>query len=480
MDELLEIGKKAVSHTQKLGANEAEVFLYNENQSSVKFVGGIFASRGGAVKGFRGTLAKIGESWIKKKGIPTIKNGVKAGVGIRAVINKAIGFSSVSSIEEEKVLKAVEEATKIAKIRPPDPNWVSLPEDKTPIKEGGIFDKRVSELQIEEMLDLCASCCVIAGDFDKRIVQTMAAISASSVSFAVVNTNGVEVFDRGTSFNALVGTRAKSKGEEVSSGDLLTSRTFTKDLQSIAVNAAKKTTECFGKKALPEKYVGSVVFENLSWNQLFSVIFTFGISALNIQENRSVYKGKMGSQIATESVSIVDDGTLPEGFGTAKVDDEGVPRQRTPIIEKGVLSNIIYDNYTAKRGKRESTANASRQGRVIAPYANQPSIRPSNLVLTPEKGSLEELVSQIKEGVLVRGQLIGALHSNVITGDFSVTADNSFKIENGQVAFPLKACTVAGNLYDALNHVMAIGNDSKTVANVVCPSIIIDKIVVAT
>lgn len=103
--------------------------------------------------------------------------------------------------------------------------------------------------------------------------------------------------------------------------------------------------------------------KNQSWNQLFSVIFTSGISALNVQENRSVYKGKLGTQVAKESVSIVDDGTLPEGIGTSKFDDEGVPKQKTSIIEKGTLTNILYDNYTAKHEKRGSTGNASRLGR---------------------------------------------------------------------------------------------------------------------
>jgi PmbA protein len=480
MEELLEIGNKAVDHAQKLGADEAEIFLYMENQASVKYAGGIFASRGGAVKGIMGIFARIAEPWIKKKGLPIVNSGIKAGIGVRAVVKKAIGFSSVSSIEERRVLEAIEEATKIAKIRPPDPNWVSLPEAKKSTGESGIFDKRVSDLDVSEMLDLSANCCVTIGDFDKRITQAMASFSSSTFSFAVVNTNGIDVYDRGTVFTVYVGAKAKSGSEEVSSSDVLTSRTFVSDLQPIAISAAKRAIECLGKKALPEKYVGPVVFENMSWNELFSVIFPYGISALNVQENRSVYKGKIGNQVAKEGVSIVDDGTLPEGFGTAKIDDEGFPKQRTSIIEKGALSSILYDNYTAKREKCESTGNASRQGRVTSPYANQPTIRPSNLVLLPEKGNLAELVSEIKEGVLVKGSLIGALHSNVITGDFSVSAETAFKIENGEVAFPLKPCAVAGNLYEALNNVITIGNDSKTVANVVCPSIAIDKIVVAT
>lgn len=142
MEELLRVGNKAAKQAQKLGADEAEIFLYIENQASVKFVGGIFASRGGAVKGIKGSLMRIAEPWIKKKGLPIITSGTRAGVGVRATIKKAIGFSSVSSIEEKKVLGAVEEAVKIAKIRPPDPNWVSLSEPKKPTGQYGIFDKK--------------------------------------------------------------------------------------------------------------------------------------------------------------------------------------------------------------------------------------------------------------------------------------------------------------------------------------------------
>ena len=479
-NELIEVGKKAVNYAQKLGADEAEAFLYVENQTTVQFVGGIFASRSGAVKGLKGTFARIAEPWIKKKGLPQMRSGIKAGVGIRSIVNKATGFSSVSSIEEAKVLEATEEATKIAKIRPPDPNWVSLPEAKKPKGDGGVFDSKLSELSIDEIVDICARHCVTLGDFDKRITQAVGMISTLHAFAGIVNTNGIETSDKGTAFSAYFSGKAKWKGEEVSGGDLVISRSYVEDLQPIAVNAAKRTVECFGKKLLPQKSSGVVIFENVSWYSLFSVIFTAAISALNVQENRSVYMGKIGNQVADEKFSVVDDGTLPNGFGTTKVDDEGFPRQKTAVVEKGILRNILYDNYAAKREQKESTGNASRQGRVTTKYANQPIIRPTNLAISPGKTDLSGLIREIKSGVLLKESLTGALHSNVITGDFSVSSDNAFKIENGEVAFPLKACTVAGNLYEALNHVIAIGNDLKSFGNFVCPSLAIDKIVVST
>ena len=479
-NELLETGKKALTHAQKLGADEAEIFLYVEKQTSVQFVSGIFASRSGAIKGLKGSIIRMAEPWIKKKGLPKVTSGVKAGVGVRAIINKAIGFSSVSSIEEKKVLEMVEAAVRIAKVRPPDSHWVSLPSFKEPQGEGGVFDKKVLEANVESLLEHCVDGCTVIADYDKRINQALGSVSTLVATKAILNTNGVEATDKGTAFMASFYVKAKSGSEEVSGGDFLLSRRYTEDLRPIALSASRCTVENFGKKALSQKYVGPVVFENISWNELFSVIFTYGISAFNVQENRSVLKGKLRRQVASSFLSIIDDGTLPDGIGTSKFDDEGVPRQSTTIIEKGVLQSFLYDNYTAKRENRESTGNANRRGWATPAYANQPSISPSNLMLKPSKGDLHDLISELKDGVLVRGSLIGASHSNVVTGDFSVTAENAFKIENGEVAYPIKACTVAGNLYEALNNVVAIGGDLKMFEKVICPSIIVDKIVVST
>lgn len=479
-NELLEIGRKALNHAHKVGAEEAEAFLYVERQTSVQFVGGIFASRSGAIKGLKGSFIRILEPWIKRKGLPKITSGIKVGVGVRAVVNKAIGFSSVSSVEEDKVLEAAEEATRIAKIRPPDPYWVSFPSPREQPGVEGVFDKKILDVSIEDLLRLCVDNCVAIGDLDKRINQAMGSVSTYVVSRAVVNTHGVEAFDEGTVFGAYFYAKAKSGSEEVSSGDFLVSRHYTEDLHSIALNAAKWTIEGFGKKSLPQKYVGPVVFENRSWNELFSFIFPSGVSAFNVQENRSVLKGKLGKQVASNSLSVTDDGTIPEGIGTSKFDDEGVPRQKTPIIEKGVLSSFLYDNYSAKRENRESTGNASRMGRATPAYANLPTIRPTNMLIQPGKGNLQDLTRELKNGVLVKGTLIGALHSNVVTGDFSVTAQNAFKIENGEIAYPIKPCTVAGNLYEALNNIIAIGDDLKTFETLISPSLIVDKIVVST
>lgn len=142
---------------------------------------------------------------------------------------------------------------------------------------------------VEKLLELCVDGCVVMGDFDKRITQAIGSISTNSIIKVIVNTNGVEASDNGTAFIAHFYAKAKSGTEEVSSGDFLMSRSYTENLRPTATNASKKTVENFWKKALPQKYVRLVVFENQSWSELFSAIFTFGISAFNVQEKRSIY-----------------------------------------------------------------------------------------------------------------------------------------------------------------------------------------------
>jgi len=304
------------------------------------------------------------------------------------------------------------------------------------------------------------------------------------VHLGIVNSRGIEVGDKGTAFAGSCVTKAKVGSEEVSGEEPIFSRQFVENLSEIGTCASRRTIECLGSKHLEEKLSGPVVFENTTFGELFELMLGTSISALNVQEERSRFKGKIGEQVANEDFTIIDDGTLPEGFNTRISDDEGIPRQKTPVIEKGTLKSFLYDNYSAKREGRESTGNANRRAILLgpAPFAVQPRVAPSNLVLESRKGSLQDLIAEIQDGILVKGSMMGVLHSNFVTGDFSVTATNAFRIKNGQVAHPLKPCSVGGNFHESMKSIMAIGNDSKCcgfIGNVICPSVVVDKITVS-
>lgn len=478
IEDLMEIGSKAVRHAAKLGADEAEIFLRNEKTISVKYVGGIIATRG-MFKGVKGAFMRILEPWLKRKGIPIVNSGINAGVGIRAIVNQSIGFSSVSNIEEKEVLNGVENAMKIAKIRPPDPNWVSLPAPKKPTGHEGIFDQRIVDTDVEKYISMAAEICVSAADFERRIKQAVSALEIRVFHDAVVNSSGIEVGSKGTVAVVYSFAKVTDKGEEVQGAELLFSRVFTEDLRELGTSASRRAIECLDTKKLEKKIECPVIFENVGFNEFLSQIFAHNISALNVQEDRTVYKDKLNQQIAGQQITLVDDGTLPDGFATAPFDHEGVPRRKIVVVENGVLKAFLYDNYSAKREQKESTGNALRGAWGLPGFAVQPKPGLSNLVLKPVKGDLEDLVREVDNGILVKGQLIGVGHANLVTGDFSVTATNVFRVKNGEIVYPLKPCAIGGNFHGMLRAIETIGSDSKCFGKVTCPSVATAKLTVS-
>jgi len=147
------------------------------------------------------------------------------------------------------------------------------------------------------------------------------------------------------------------------------------------------------------------------------------------------------------------------------------------------LKSFLYDNYSAKREGRESTGNASRRTWMAsAPFAVQPRVGPTNLVFNSGRGGLQDLIAEVQDGILVKGSMMGVVNSNFVTGDFSVTATNVFRIKNGQIAYALKPCSVAGNFHESLKSVMAIGNDTRNCGfsgSVICPSIVVENLTVS-
>ncbi len=123
---------------------------------------------------------------------------------------------------------------------------------------------------------------------------------------------------------------------------------------------------------------------------------------------------------------------LSGGLRTWKFDDEGVPRRTTPIIEKGVLCNFIYDNYTAKKEGKESTGNAARAG-----YLSTPSVEATNFHIKSSNKSHEQLLREVDDGLLVY-YLQGAHSSNPVSGEFSVVATPAWKIEKGKIAYAVR------------------------------------------
>jgi PmbA protein len=188
------------------------------------------------------------------------------------------------------------------------------------------------------------------------------------------------------------------------------------------------------------------------------------------QKGESVYSGRLGETVAQEGLTLLDDGGLTGGLNSAAVDDEGVCSQRTELISGGVLKGFLYSQGTALEYGEKNTASAMRAERLSSSrnYKSPPTVKARNIIVEGESQTIDDLIGDVKEGVLVY-DVLGAHTANPASGDFSVNSPMVFKIESGEVVHPLKSAMLAGNFPEALRRLKGIGDDYKLVSGGLTP-----------
>ena len=180
----------------------------------------------------------------------------------------------------------------------------------------------------------------------------------------------------------------------------------------------------------------------------------------------------MGQMVASPLITIVDNGLLDEGLGTAPVDDELTPMRKKTVIDQGRLALFLYNTYAARKDGVESTGNGMRGG-----FKGVPGVGVTNLSIQPGTLSPEDLISQTSRGLFVN-EIMGAHTANPVSGDFSVGA-TGFWIENGRKAFPVREITIAGNIIELMKQVDAVANDLRFFGRIGSPTLRIRELSIA-
>jgi len=177
-----------------------------------------------------------------------------------------------------------------------------------------------------------------------------------------------------------------------------------------------------------------------------------GLEADLVQSGVSVYRGRLGQQVASELVTVVDDATIPYARGSFAFDSEGSPAQRTVLVEDGVLKGYMYDRLTAMRDGCASTGNGRRES-----YRHRPIVRMTNTLIAPGKSSPEEIVAGVANGLFVKK--MGGGQVNTVSGDFVFEVSEGYLIEDGCVGEPVRGATLTGNGPEVLAKITMVGND---------------------
>jgi TldD protein len=177
-----------------------------------------------------------------------------------------------------------------------------------------------------------------------------------------------------------------------------------------------------------------------------------GLEADLVQGGTSVYRGRIGEQVASTLVSVIDDATIPYARGSFPFDSEGVPGQRTVLVENGILKGYLYDRLTAMKDGVASTGNGRRES-----YHARPIVRMTNTLIAPGTTPPEEIVRAVPNGLFVRK--MGGGQVNTVTGEFMFEVSEGYLIRNGYVCEPVRGATLTGNGPDVLKSIMMVGTD---------------------
>jgi len=448
----LDLCRRAVEEAVKLGASEAEALVF-----------------GGRTMG----------SEVERGQIKSCNDITDIGIAVRAILNGSIGFAFTNVLTEESAKEMALRAIKAAKSSPKDKNWKSLPSPRPYPSVFETYDKRIEDLTSDTTVELSQRAIEATFGVGPNVLPAFGGTQIQVLELACANSHGVEVYDKGTAIVTYMAAMAR-KGAQVSPMcyEFSAKRKYEIDPEWVgkeAGNLALKSTDV--GPAEPGKF--KVLLDPFALQSILTYTFVEAIKGDNVYRGKSAYKNKLGQQVASELLSIYDDGTLPGGLYSSKADLEGVPCQRTSIIEKGVLSGFIYDNYWAKLVGKESTGNAGRGGGGLGlpPYGTVPSIQPKNVVIEPGDASEEELIAEVRDGYYVR-EVQGAHQSNPETGEFSVALAPAFRIKNGRIAYAVKGVMMAGNAYEMLKKISLIGKEARQVGNFVAPKLVVEELTI--
>lgn len=410
---------------------------------------------------------------IRMQEVESLKEAGSRGAALRVVIGRRSGSSYTSDLSPAGIARMVESAVEMARFTTEDPHC-GLPE---PEELGALnqdletFFDDVRQLDTEEKIARAKRAERAALDLDPRIANSEGASFDSHLGAqAFANSRRFAGAYR-TSYVSLVAIPLAVEGEYRERDYWFTmarSVARMKAPEEIGRIAAQRALRRLGARKVATRRV-PVVFEPRTARALLGAILE-AVNGEAIYRHASFLAGRLGERVASPALTVIDDGTIPGLFGSAPFDDEGVPTRRSVVIENGVLKNYLLNTYTARKLGMKTTGNASRG------YGGNTGIGPHNFFIAAGDRTPEEILRGIADGFYVT-ELMG-FGTNVVTGDYSQGAAGLW-IRGGELAFPVSEVTIAGNLNQMFQDIVAIGSDLEFLSSSAAPTLAIGEMTVA-
>ncbi len=450
----MELCEKVMKSTEKLGAKEAEALIVVRRAIGVE---------------------------IERAEIKTCSDILDGGLGVRTITSKKLGFAFTNILTEKEAERTAKRAVEASKASPKDKNWKQLPAKRKYPTVKDVYDKKMTKFTSDEAVVLCQTMINTAYDVDKRVLPAFGGAEVAIFESVCLNSHGVTAEDKGTSLVCALGTMARSEtAVSPMCFEFKASRRYEPDPKWVAKEAARFAIDAINVgKAEAGRF--PILLDPFALQSILTFTLVQSVKGDIVARGRSIFKDKIGKKVAGKDVTIYDNGILAGGMQSGRMDMEGVPRQRTPLIEEGILRGFLYNNYWARLEGEESSGNAGRGGGALSlpPYGTIPTISPTNIQLKAGTFTEEELLEEVKDGYYVRN-VQGAHQSNPETGDFSVALAPAWRVQKGKITHAVKGVMIAGNAYDMLKKVSALGKETRQVGTFVTPKVVVSELNVIT
>jgi PmbA protein len=430
-NEKYELAKLVMEHALKAGAQQVAVKIYDSRSSNIE---------------------------IRDQNIDTLKESNRAGLTIDLYVDKKYSSNSTNRLKKEDLFKFVDDNVAATRFLAED-EFRILPDPALYYKGNGpdlnVFDPKMDQVEAKTKIDLAMNALNEAYKKDERIVSVTSDYGDGISNEIMITSNGFKGDQKNTWVSMSVSVSLKTDtGRPVDywyENNIFADKLIKKDI-------GKKALEKAIQKINPSKIASgkyTVVIDNrVSANLLYPVFNA--LNGYSLYQKQSFLVDKIGKPVASPLLSVVDDPFVPSGPASRLYDSEGLALVKRPVIENGVLKTYYIDTYYGRKLKMDPTSGDS-----------------TNFIFTLGKRNREQMIADVKKGVLITGFIGG--NCNGTTGDFSYGIEG-FVIENGKLGHPINEMNITGNMTDFWFNLAEMGNDIRESDSIRIPSIMLKNV----
>lgn len=385
--------------------------------------------------------------------VDTIRDGVVAGAAVRVYRGLRSVMASTVDTSEAGLLRCAEQAAQALGEGTAQIDIVlreRLFGDIHPVKTvpGSVSNR--------EKIDVLKTAYFAAKDYDPCIVQATGTLLDVDHRILIASTDGVYAQDRQIRTRLAVNAVAEKNGE-TQTGSCAPGRRMGMEMfdgidpKAVGTEAARQASTMAGAGYCPAG-VMPVAIDNGFGGVIFHEACGHSLEASSVAYGMSQFAGKLGQKIANEKVTAIDDGTIPNAWGSINIDDEGTPAQKKVLIENGILKMYMVDKFNGRRMGMPSTGSSRRES-----YQYTPTSRMTNTYIAPGTDKNEDIIASIPYGLYAK--YMGGGSVNPVTGEFNFAVREGYLIRNGKICEPVRGASLVGKGSEIIQNIDMVGTE---------------------